>query len=119
ACQLHRHHPAHGDEPAFGGAVGGAAQVAAQPRDRADVDDAPAALSHLPSGRLTHQEDTAQIDREDAVEELERGIEEWLVGADARAIHEHIDAPEPREHGIDQSVDAPGLADIELVTMNA
>jgi catechol 2,3-dioxygenase-like lactoylglutathione lyase family enzyme len=115
--ELHRHHLAQGDQPTLGGAISGAAQIAAQSGNGADVDDAAAFGRHPPRDRLTHQERAAEVHREDAIEELDRRIEERLVGADARAVHQHVDALEPREHGLDQPLHAGAVAHIELVAM--
>jgi hypothetical protein len=93
--QLYGHGSGQMHEAGLARAIGGAAFVAALARDRADVDDAAAALArHRAGGMLPEQEGARQVDPHHSLPLLDRDLQERPVEPDARIGDEAVDAPE-------------------------
>lgn len=90
------------DHPMLGGRVGRTHRGRVEPVDRRCRDDrAATALSHRSCAGLHADEHTTEVDRDRAVELLERNVEEVPRRGDARIEERAIEAPEALDDGGD------------------
>ena len=79
-------------EPGLAGAVGRTQRRGAQRRDRGDVDDGAAAmLAHQRRRRLGAQERPGEVDREDAIPVLVRGVEQRREHRDPGIVDQRVE----------------------------
>ena len=102
------------DEPALGRGVDGLARRADAAGVGGDGDDlAVLGLDHVAQRRARARERATQVDREDRVPELRRGLHERHRLVPARAVHEHVQPAPVGDDAVDRRVDGGGVGDVE------
>ena len=103
----------------LGGRVVRRAALAADARPRAEVDDAAAALAHVPEGGLVGVERPLHVDREDQVPLRVGDVLGRRAALDARHVGEHVEAAHGRRRAREHVVHLRATRDVTVVVGHA